>query len=103
MNRWFSIIVSADFTMSKRLVISDHAMKYVDLAQENSSIFVNIETMYQCIQACLNQPNSMVKCKQRVTATKRFTYTIGGYSKKTIRIVFKQTKRVTFMITAYPI
>ena len=25
--------------MSKRLVVSDHAMKHVDLAQENSSFF----------------------------------------------------------------
>ena len=40
--------------MSKRLVVSNHAMKHVDVTQENSSFFVNIETMYQCIQACLN-------------------------------------------------
>ena len=89
--------------MSKRLVVSDHAMKHVDLTQENSSFFVNIETMYQCIQACLNQPDSMVKCKQRMTAIKRFTYPIGLSNKQTIRLVFKQTKRVTFVITAYPI
>ena len=86
--------------MYKRLVVSDHAMKHVDLTQENSSFFVNIETMYQ---ACLNQPDSMVKCKQRMTAIKRFTYPIGLSNKQTIRIVFKQTKRVTFVITAYPI
>ena len=97
------IIVPADFTMSKRLVVSDHAMKHVDHTQENSSFFVNIETMYQCIQACLNQPDSMVKCKQRMTAVKRFTYPIGLSNKQTIGIVFKQTKRVTFVITAYPI
>ena len=31
------VIVPVDFTMSKRLVVSDHAMKNVDIAQENSS------------------------------------------------------------------
>ena len=77
-------------------------MKHADPTQENSSFFVNIETMYQCIQACLNQPDSIVKCRQRVTATKRFTYTIGLSNKQTIRIVFKQTKRVTLVITASP-
>ena len=93
----------ADFTMSKRLVVSNHAMKHVDLTQENSSLFVNIETIHQCIQACLNQPNSKVKCRQWMAATKRFSYTIGLSNKQTIRIVFKQTKRVAFVITVYPI
>ena len=78
-------------------------MKHVDLAQENSPLFVNIETMYQCIQVCLNQPDSIVKRRQRITATKRFTYTIELSNKQTIRIVFKRTKRVTFVITAYTI
>ena len=96
--------MSADFTMSKHLAVSDHAMKHVDLAEENSFFFVNIETIYQCIQACLNQPDSIVKCRQRITATKRFTYTIGLSNKQTIlSIVFKRTKRGTFVITAYPI
>ena len=90
-------------TMSKRLVVSDHAMKHVDLTKENSAYFVNIETMYQCIQACLNHPDSMVKCNQQMTAIKRFTYPIGLSNKQTIRIVFKQTKCVTFVITAYHI
>ena len=75
--------------MFKRLVISDHAMKHVDHAQEKGSIFVNIETMYQYIQECLNQPDTITKFRQRVKVTKMFGYTIELFNGNTIRIVYK--------------
>ena len=85
------------------LIISNHINKHLDINNRDASIFVSKEIMYQCVEECLKEPDTVTKCGQRYKVTKSFNMPIGLPNKHEIKVVFKRTKRVTFVITAYPI
>ena len=82
--------------------------KHLDLNNQNASVFVNRHMIYQCIEQCVNNPDPITKCGKRFELTKTFGYHIG-LSKchrsmtNTVRVVYTKTKRMAFVVTAYPI
>ena len=85
------------------LIISNHINKHLDINNQDASIFVSKEIMYQCVEECLKEPDILTKCGQRYKVTKSFNMPVGLPSKHKIKVVFKRKKSATFVITAYPI
>ena len=64
--------------------------------------------MYQYVEQCLNNPDRIIKCGKRFELTKNFGYHIGlskwhRRMNDAVRVVYTKTKRITFVVTAYPI
>ena len=95
--------------MKTMFIVSSHAVeKHLDLNNQNASVFVNRHMMYQCIGQCQNNPDRITKCGKRFELTKTFGYHIElskchRSMNDTVRVVYTKTKRITFVVTAYPI
>ena len=74
----------------------------------DASVFFNRNIMNICIQKSLNAPDNIKQNGKRFELTKSFDHDIGlmGFDDKPtnkIKVIFKKTKNVTFVITAYPV
>jgi hypothetical protein len=64
--------------------------------------------MYSAIQTCLHNPDTEKKHGKRFELIKTFSYDFGllGHTNKPsnkIKVILTKTKKVIFVITAYPV
>ena len=93
----------------RTIVISPHAFeKHLDVSNVRASVFFNQFIMFKSVKLCLNQPDVIWQQGKRFELVKKFPYNIGimGYTKQSsqsVKVVYTRTKRMAFVITAYPI
>ena len=93
----------------RTIVISPHAFeKHLDVSNVQASVFFNQFIMFKSIKLCLNQPDEIWQQGKRFELVKKCPYNIGimGYTKRSsqsVKVVYTRTKRMAFVITAYPI
>ena len=93
----------------RAFVISLYAFeKHLDASNRSASVFLNRFIMFQSIKNCLNQPDEISQHGKRFELVKRFPYNIGvmGYtnqSSQSVKVVYARTRKMVFVITAYPI
>ena len=89
--------------------VSVHAIeKHLNSDNTDASIFFNGRLMHDSIRKCLDKPDKKNDCGKRYELIKTFSSEIGvlGYSNRTsntIKLVCTRTKKLTIVITAYPI
>ena len=95
--------------MKPTFILSTHIVeKHLDAYNLSASVFFSEHIMYSAIQKCLNDPDTEKRNGKRFELTKSFNFDIGllGFTDKPsnkVKVIFSRTKRVTFVITAYPI
>ena len=95
--------------MKTVIKLSTHAVKkHLYASNLDASVFFNRNIMNICIQKSLNAPDNIKQNGKRFELTKSFDHDIGlmGFDDKPtnkIKVIFKKTKNVTFVITAYPV
>lgn len=95
--------------MKPTFKLSTHTVeKHLGVYNEYASVFFNVDKMYKCVEACLQEPDTVKQIGKRTEVTKRFNFDIGivGYTNEPsnkIKAIFTRTKKICFVITAYPI
>ena len=93
----------------RAFVISLHTFeKHLDANNLSASVFLNRFIMFKSTKNCLNQPDEISQHGKRFELVKRFPYHIGvmGYtsqSSQSVKVVYTRTRKMFFVITAYPI
>ena len=93
----------------RAFVISLHTLeKHLDASNLSASVFLHRFIMFQSIQNCLNQPDEISQDGKRFELVKRFPYNIAvmGYtnqSSQSVKEVYTGTRKMVFVIIAYPI
>ena len=93
----------------RAVVISlDAFEKHLDASNLSALVFLNRFIMFQSIKNCLNQPDEISQHGKKIELVKRFPYNIGvmGYtnqSSQSVKVVYTRTRKMVFVITAYPI
>ena len=93
--------------METSLRLSTHAVEK-HLYSHDASVFFNRYLMNTSVKQCLSIPDTVTICGKITEVTKRFNFDIGllGFTKRpsqNVKVVYKRTKKITFVITAYPI
>lgn len=102
-------IVIKNSSMKSTFTLSTHVVeKHLDAYNLSDSVFFSNSIMYSAIQKCLNKPDTEKQRGKRFELTKTLNFDIGllGFTNEPsnkIKVVFTKTKRITFVITAYPI
>ena len=95
----------------RTIVISPHTFeKHLDVSNVRASVFLNQFITFKSVKLCLTQPDVIWQQGKRFELVKKFPFNIGimGYTKRSsqsVKVVhvYKRTKRMAFVITAYPI
>ena len=97
-----------NFDMKTSFSLSNHALeKPLDATNLSASVFFTKGVMYSAIRQCLEKLDIKKRYGKRVASSKTFTYPIGVLSHTDllsykIKVIYTTTKRLTFVITAYP-
>ena len=106
---WIKAPNSPSLLYKMKVIISKHAIeKHLDANHKDASIFFNIFMMDQCVELCLNNPDSSIEKGKRVELIKRFPFAIGLISSRkreshTVKVIYTRTLHKLLVISTYPI